>query len=98
MMYHLRVLWDHELWDQPIVIYSEIDDDGWEVRKVEIYRDGRSAFADSVKSTGNTMLSEKKIPYWGSFSDTSTLSREEITAEMFEQAWRNAVRKLEPET
>jgi hypothetical protein len=34
-MKYVKVEWHHSFNDQPSVIYSEVDDSGWEVRKVE---------------------------------------------------------------
>lgn len=33
--------------DEPVMLYSELNDDMWETRKVEVYADGRSDFANS---------------------------------------------------
>jgi hypothetical protein len=49
------VLWHHDHPDEPMVLYSEIDV-GFEVRKVEVYRDGRHDYAGRSRSTGTTML------------------------------------------
>jgi hypothetical protein len=56
MRYH-KVLWHHDLPDEPVVLYAEIGS-GCEVRKVEIFRDGRHDYGDTSGSTGITMLSE----------------------------------------
>lgn len=46
-----KVLWHHELADEPVVLYSKIDA-GFEVREVEVCRDGRLDYADGSASTG----------------------------------------------
>ncbi|WP_425487540.1 DUF6881 domain-containing protein [Microbacterium immunditiarum] len=54
---YLRVRWHHEFPDEPILLLSEIVGSD-EVRKVEIYADGRYDFANGSCSTGTTLLSE----------------------------------------
>jgi hypothetical protein len=44
------VLWHHDRPDEPVALYSEIDS-GFEVRKVEVHRDGRHEYADRSRST-----------------------------------------------
>jgi hypothetical protein len=63
-MRYQKVLWHHELADEPVVLYSEIDA-GFEVRKVEVYRDGRLDYADGSASTGTTGLGQVLTPAVG---------------------------------
>ncbi|MEM1166282.1 MAG: hypothetical protein AAGI30_08330 [Planctomycetota bacterium] len=44
-MKYIKVVWKHECPDDPIWLYSEIDDKLWEVRKVEKFGDGRCGYA-----------------------------------------------------
>ena len=64
MSRYQEVRWHHDLPEEPVVLYSEIDS-GFEVRKVEVYRDGRHDYADRSHSTGTTMLGEKLMPEIG---------------------------------
>jgi hypothetical protein len=41
------VHWLHEFADEPGRLYSEVDDDGWEIRKVDEYRCGRRDIASN---------------------------------------------------
>jgi hypothetical protein len=84
-----RVFWHHDLPDEPVVLYSEIDA-GLEVRKVEVYRDGRHDYAGGSRSTGTTVLGEKMMPGVDEFNAEPEFSAGEISAEEFEQAWRRA--------
>ena len=45
-MRYLYVKWLHKDPGAPVHIYSEVGDDSYERRKVEIYADGRKGFAD----------------------------------------------------
>ena len=48
-MRYQRVRWTHDFVDEPTVLFAEIDDEGWEVRKVNVYRDGPSSERDREK-------------------------------------------------
>lgn len=43
-----------------IYIYGEIDDDLWETRRVEIYKDGSYRYTDGEKKVGEICLAENK--------------------------------------
>jgi hypothetical protein len=43
-MKYVKVRWNHALPNEPVVLYSELDDQMWETRKVEVYADGRADF------------------------------------------------------
>ncbi len=65
MRRYLKFEWHHDHDDYPVLRYSEIGDGGEELReelrKVDVYSDGHLDFADSVRSTGSTLLSEKPM-------------------------------------
>lgn len=84
-----KVLWRHDLPDEPVELYSEIDA-GYEVRKVEVYRDGRHDFADSSHSSGTTMLGEDIVPGLDEINEDPEFSAAAVTAEEFEQIWKRA--------
>jgi hypothetical protein len=52
-----KVLWHHDLPDEPVVLYAEISS-GREVRKVEVFRDGRHDYAGTSGSTWTTMQTQ----------------------------------------
>jgi hypothetical protein len=85
-----KVFWHHDFPDEPVVLYGEIDA-GCEIRKVEVYRDGRQDYADSSRSTGTTLLSETLIPGVDEINEDPEFSAAAITAEEFEQVWRRAM-------
>lgn len=84
-----KVLWHHDHPDEPVVLYSEIDA-GFEVRKVEVCRDGRHDYADRSRSTGTAVLGEKVVPAVDEINEDPEFSAAAITAEEFEQVWRRA--------
>ncbi|MFC4455254.1 DUF6881 domain-containing protein [Deinococcus sonorensis] len=50
--------WHHEFEDQFVRLYSELDADRWELRKVEVFRDGRRRCVNSLWATGPTALAD----------------------------------------
>jgi hypothetical protein len=91
-MRYQRVHWRHEFDDEPVVLYSEISDDGVETRKVEQYRDGRMDYADADHSTGSTLLSEKAMPELVEIASQPEFTPAAITPEEFEAVWGQATR------
>lgn len=89
-MRYLEVRWDHSLPDEPVLIYSEIDDDGWEVRKVEQYASGRRDLAGPDILTGSTVLSETQLPRLAEINAQSEFGGRLITREEFEAVWADA--------
>ncbi|WP_314416487.1 DUF6881 domain-containing protein [Streptomyces kroppenstedtii] len=87
-MLYLKVLWKSKEENHPSTIYTEIDADGWESRKVEKFRDGHKTFADLSTSTGSTMLADQKVDS-RKIQNSSNLEVLEISAAEFEQAWES---------
>ncbi|HEY1216196.1 MAG TPA: hypothetical protein VGE93_21415, partial [Bryobacteraceae bacterium] len=48
MVRYLKVAWHHDFAEDPVEIFSEVGDDDYEVRKVELFHDGR--FECSMRS------------------------------------------------
>lgn len=89
-MRYQAVRWLHELDDEPILLYSEIDAEGNEVRKVEEYRSGRLDVADDSTETGSTVLSETPVPSLEQINAQPEFEGRLITKEEFEAVWRRA--------
>jgi hypothetical protein len=90
-MRYLRVTWAHDFADEPIELLSEIGDDGYETRKVEVFRGGRMTYADEIHSTGSTILGEKPIPPFEEIASESEFVPEWITRDGFEATWAVAL-------
>ena len=88
-MRYQKVVWHHDLPDEPVVLYAEISA-GREVRKVEVFRDGRDDYACASSSTGTTMLSESLTPADDEINQDPQFSATAIPASEFEQAWQRA--------
>ena len=90
MARYQKVFWHHDFDEEPVLLYSEVDDDGMETRKVDVYRNERLDFADGSRSTGTTVLSEKTMPSLGDIKAQPMFEAEEITREDFETVWIRA--------
>ncbi|GIH19457.1 DUF6881 domain-containing protein [Rugosimonospora africana] len=91
-MKYIKVLWHHDCPEDPIELYSEVGDDGWEVRKIELYRDGRYGRASSEGSTASTGLSDERVPDISEIAALEEFTPNEISAAEFEAVWQNAQR------
>jgi hypothetical protein len=89
-MRYLYAVWLHDDPDGPIELYSELDDDSWEVRKIEYFRDGFIGVADSVGSTGRTRLGIEPVPSVHEINRNPEFRAREASREEFELAWISA--------
>jgi hypothetical protein len=90
-MTHIRCKWIHSLADEPITLYSELDDLRWELRKVEVFRDGKMGYADDGKSFGGAALSLEPLPPLAEIAIDPQFEPVEITRLEFESIWNKAV-------
>jgi hypothetical protein len=90
----LKVEWIHDFPDQPILIYSELDEERYETRKVEIFRDGRVEYAPPEKETGSTFLSDQPLPPVEVIAMDPQFVPSVISAEEFEKVWEKATRMV----
>ncbi len=86
-MNYLRVRWVHEHTAEPIWLISEIDDDRWETRKVEIFADGSKGFAMNGEERGETRLGLVPVPSIAEIAADPQFLPEEITKNEFEVVW-----------
>lgn len=95
MASYVKVEWHHQHPDEPVWLYSEVVNSR-EVRKVEIYRDGRMDHADEGHAKGSTILSESLMPDIDEIAADPQFSPQTITLEEFEWAWQASL-KTDPE-
>lgn len=86
-MHYLRVLWKHENPEYPTLLYSELDGARWELRKVDIYPDGRWGYADANEEAGHTGLGEMPTPSLQELNENPEFEAVEIEREEFERIW-----------
>ena len=90
MTRYQRVRWSHDAPDLPVVLYSEVDDAGREVRKVDEYTDGHRDLASATIETGTTRLGEGRIPPLDEINLDPQFDGLEISAQEFETVWGEA--------
>lgn len=71
----------------PQIIYSEIDDVEYEVRKVEIYFDGSVGYASSENEVGKTLLADQVIPTLEEIDNDNEIIATQLSREDFEIIW-----------
>ncbi|MEU8028176.1 hypothetical protein AB0C13_06000 [Streptomyces sp. NPDC049099] len=89
-MEYWMVDWLHDFESEPVRFYSEIGHDGYEVRKVQGYRDGRMLKADESHESTEIGLSEIPVGTIEDVASQPEFSASLISREEFEQAWQSA--------
>jgi hypothetical protein len=92
-MTYLLVKWKTASPDVPCVMYSELDDQRMERRKIDVYADGRWGFADEHEEIGGSGLGEASTPTVDCLNADPEYEAEAIDKEEFEKLWsvrRNA--------
>ena len=89
-MGYIKVKWVHSFSDEPVLLYSELDSERWETRKVEVFADGRMNYADRTTSSGDTKLSIEPLPTLDQIDADPQFEPEEITKTEFETVWKKA--------
>ncbi len=86
-MKYLYVKWIHKNSGDPVHLYSELDDERYEMRKVEVYADGRRGFANSEEEVGGTALGQLPVPSIAEIAEQKEFEPKEIPAEEFQRIW-----------
>jgi hypothetical protein len=84
---YLRVGWKHQNPDDPVMLYSELNAERWEVRKVEVFRNGRCGYASPEESSGGTELGKVPVPALTEIVKDPQFEPSEISREEFEAVW-----------
>lgn len=90
MVWYLKVEWLHDFSEEPVEIYSEVGDDGYEVRKVEVFRDGRLEYADQRHEVGATALGEVPVGAVAEIAAQDEFRPSVISEQDFEEMWARA--------
>lgn len=86
-MKYILVKWKHLFRDEPELLYSELDEQRWEQRKVEVFPDGHMDYAEEKKSSGSTRLGLTPIPELWEIAADEQFEPTEITKDDFEKVW-----------
>lgn len=90
-MQFLKIEWIHEITDEPYIIYTELDDVGYENRKIEIYKNGRIDYATQSSEFGGSILSEHPYPTVEEIAANSEFIPVQISKEEFRSFWNENV-------
>jgi hypothetical protein len=90
-MTYIKVGWLHSFPNDPVFLYSELDADRWEVRKVEVYADGRMEYAGRGKAVGGAKLGKVPVPPLEEIANHPEFKPELISEIEFEAIWSKAV-------
>ena len=93
-MKYIYVEWIHNFIDEPIILISELDENRFETRKIEIYKDGRVGFAINDIEVLNAGLGIVPVPCIDEIASESEFSPKEITKDEFEKFWNDKVLPL----
>jgi hypothetical protein len=73
-----------------MLLYSELNGELWEVRKVEVYADGRMDFSSREEQSGSTRLGIEPLPNLEEIAAHREFEPVFISAEEFESVWEKA--------
>jgi hypothetical protein len=91
-MNYLKVRWIHSHSDEPVLLYSELDECRWEKRKIEVFADGHAGYASATASAGSTQLGKEPVPPMAKIADDPEFEPSEITRQEFEDVWARYVK------
>jgi len=93
-MTYILVRWLQQFADEPILLYSELDSDRYETRKVEIFRGGRVGLAGEGLEFGGSVLGVVPVPSFAEINDSQEFVPQEISPDEFDAIWRIALRVI----
>ena len=86
-MEYLKVTWIHEDDSFPILLYSELDDERYEVRKIEIYRNGSFGLASLNYEYNGSMLGAGAVPDTAEIIKIPEFLVHDTSKDEFEAVW-----------
>lgn len=90
MRRYLKVHWHHELNDEPVVLYHELDSSRIEVRRIEEFADGHLQYSDRADPDAPTSVSFEPLPRLEEIRVQPEFSVTEIDRPTFEEVWDRA--------
>ncbi|MBN1035649.1 hypothetical protein DWC20_08835 [Clostridium botulinum] len=92
-MEYVKYIWIHNFEDEPILIYSELDNERNETRKVEFYKNGKTGCAtDRMKH--HTFLGLESMPSIEQINEFEEFFAIPISNEEFEIVWKENAQKI----
>lgn len=93
-MEYLKVRWEHNFDSDPIDLFSELDEERMETRKIEVFRNGTIGMASEDFETGDTRLGEVPVPAIDKIANDPQFFPTIIKKIDFENVWREGLQKL----
>ncbi|WP_027708951.1 DUF6881 domain-containing protein [Zooshikella ganghwensis] len=90
-MNYIKVRWLHSNKDYPYLIYSELSEDRYETRKVEVFLNNEYGYASEQKNTAKTELGLAPVPSLQELEGNPEFEVESLTKEQFEDIWITAI-------
>jgi hypothetical protein len=84
---YLYVQWKKPHPGEPSHLYSELDGERYELRKVELFADGRRGFAGAQEEFGGTRLGETAVPSLEELAGDPDFDAKAITIDEFQRQW-----------
>lgn len=91
-MQYLYVTWEHNFEDEPKEFYMELNEERFQERVLEIFEDGKIAYATSNQEF-NTFLAKEDYPCIEEINSMEEFRARLITKEEFEKIWEEKVTK-----
>lgn len=89
----IKVIWFHQNVEDPILIYSELNPSKFEIRKVELFRNGKIGIANAALEL-NSMLGICEVPSLAEINMNREFFGFEINKDEFECVWNEALQKV----
>ena len=89
-LHYVFVEWLHDMLNEPVHLYYELDADRYEHRKVEVCRDGTLHSASAAHGQDSTFLAWEPHPPLSEIEANSDFHVCEITAQEFDAVWNRA--------
>jgi hypothetical protein len=95
-MRYVKINWIHNHNDEPLQIYSEIGEDGYEIRKVEVFKNQKFGYAKDDVTVNGTALSDEIFPDLSELNgkdEWDEMNSAEILQDDFESIWNIATQE-----
>ncbi len=88
---YFRCEWFHDFKDEPCCIYDELDEERYETRKIEIFKDATTTRASTGDLKTDPMaLGDQPVPSLEEVNAYPEFHMEEISAAEFEDLWKSS--------
>jgi len=74
-----------------VTLWAELDEDRWEVRKVDVFRNGTLRWADCDHEDEDTALGDCPTPTLEEIAAEPEFKPRTVTKDEFEAVWRAAI-------